>query len=108
MGGGSGGGQTAVEVMVPGNKVGLFIGKGGETIRQLQVGCRLTWGKCLSVINNEKSDSVSLISLCFLYLNRRSGVKMAIIQDDNNPSAHENPIGSLVIHTNVSERRRWF
>ena len=45
MGGDSGGGQTAVEVMVPGNKVGLVIGKGGETIRQLQVGCRLTWGK---------------------------------------------------------------
>ena len=54
MGGDSGGGQTVVEVMVPGNKVGLVIGKGGETIRQLQVGCRLTWGKCLSVINNEK------------------------------------------------------
>nr|XP_022288249.1 far upstream element-binding protein 3-like isoform X3 [Crassostrea virginica] len=36
MGGDSGGGQTAVEVMVPGNKVGVVIGKGGETIRQLQ------------------------------------------------------------------------
>ncbi|XP_078311334.1 uncharacterized protein LOC144617791 isoform X2 [Crassostrea virginica] len=36
MGGDSGGGQTVVEVMVPGNKVGLVIGKGGETIRQLQ------------------------------------------------------------------------
>ncbi|XP_078312271.1 far upstream element-binding protein 1-like isoform X3 [Crassostrea virginica] len=59
MGGGSGGGQTAVEVMVPDNKVGLVIGKGGETIRQLQI---------------------------------RSGVKMVIIQDDNIPSAHENPL----------------
>ena len=92
MGGDSGGGQTAVEVMVPGNKVGLVIGKGGETIRQLQVGCRLTWGKCLSVINNEKRDCVSLINLCFLYLKRRGGVKMVIIQDDNIPSAHEKPL----------------
>ena len=62
MGGGSGGGQTAVEVMVPGNKVGLVIGKGGETIRQLQVGCRLAWVKWLSVVNNEKRDVVSLIN----------------------------------------------
>ena len=56
MGGDSGGGQTAVEVMVPGNKVGLVIGKGGETIRQLQVGCRLTWINWLSVVNNKKRD----------------------------------------------------
>lgn len=34
---GNGGGQTVVEMMVPGNKVGLVIGKGGETIKQLQV-----------------------------------------------------------------------
>ncbi|XP_011422132.2 far upstream element-binding protein 3-like isoform X4 [Crassostrea angulata] len=33
---GNGGGQTVVEMMVPGNKVGLVIGKGGETIKQLQ------------------------------------------------------------------------
>ncbi|XP_078311416.1 uncharacterized protein LOC144618693 isoform X4 [Crassostrea virginica] len=59
MGGDSAGGQTVVEVMVPGNKVGLVIGKGGETIRQLQ---------------------------------RRGGVKMVIIQDDNIPSAHEKPL----------------
>ncbi|XP_078312360.1 far upstream element-binding protein 3-like isoform X2 [Crassostrea virginica] len=59
MGGDSGGGQTVVEVMVPGNKVGLVIGKGGETIRQLQ---------------------------------RRGGVKMVIIQDDNIPSVHEKPL----------------
>ncbi|XP_078310919.1 uncharacterized protein LOC144617702 [Crassostrea virginica] len=59
MGGDSGGGQTVVEVMVPGNKVGLVIGKGGETIRQLQ---------------------------------RRGGVKMVIIQDDNIPPAHEKPL----------------
>lgn len=36
MGNGGGGGQTVVEMMVPGNKVGLVIGKGGETIKQLQ------------------------------------------------------------------------
>lgn len=36
-GNGGGGGQTVVEIMVPGNKVGLVIGKGGETIKQLQV-----------------------------------------------------------------------
>lgn len=26
-----------IEVMIPGNKAGVIIGKGGETIRQLQV-----------------------------------------------------------------------
>ena len=35
--GGGGGGQNVVEIMVPGNKVGLIIGKGGETIKMLQV-----------------------------------------------------------------------
>ena len=30
------GNTTMIEVMVPGNKVGLVIGKGGDTIRQLQ------------------------------------------------------------------------
>jgi hypothetical protein len=39
-GGGGGGGQTGqIELMVPGGKVGLIIGKGGETIKQLQVSC---------------------------------------------------------------------
>ena len=28
---------SRIEIMIPGNKVGLVIGKGGETIRQLQV-----------------------------------------------------------------------
>jgi predicted RNA-binding protein Jag len=32
-----GDGQTMVEVLVPGPKVGLVIGKGGETIKHLQV-----------------------------------------------------------------------
>ena len=92
MGGGSGGGQTTVEVMVPGNKVGLVIGKGGKTIRQLQVGCRLAWVKWLSVVNNEKRDVVSLINFFFLYFKRRGGVKMEMIQDDNIPSAHVKPL----------------
>ena len=37
--GGMGGGEgaTVVEMNIPGQKVGLIIGKGGETIRQLQV-----------------------------------------------------------------------
>ena len=35
-GGGGGGGQGLFEMMVPGSKVGLLIGKGGETIKQLQ------------------------------------------------------------------------
>ena len=40
MGGGMDGmgeGGTVVEMNIPGQKVGLIIGKGGETIRQLQV-----------------------------------------------------------------------
>ena len=35
-GGGGGGGNSTVEISVPGPKVGLIIGKGGETIKQLQ------------------------------------------------------------------------
>lgn len=35
-GGGGGGGRNFVEIMIPGPKVGLIIGKGGETIKQLQ------------------------------------------------------------------------
>lgn len=34
---GMGEGGTVVEMSIPGSKVGLIIGKGGETIRQLQV-----------------------------------------------------------------------
>ena len=30
-------GQNVVEIMIPGNRAGLIIGKGGETIKQLQV-----------------------------------------------------------------------
>jgi len=38
-GGGCGGpeGNSVLEMSIPGGKVGLIIGKGGETIRQLQV-----------------------------------------------------------------------
>merc|ERR550534_1628537 len=36
MGGGGGGGGGMFEMNVPGHKVGLIIGKGGETIKQLQ------------------------------------------------------------------------
>ncbi|CAH1164508.1 unnamed protein product [Phaedon cochleariae] len=35
-GGGGGGGRNTLEIMIPGPKVGLIIGKGGETIKQLQ------------------------------------------------------------------------
>ena len=41
MDGGMGEGNTVVEMNIPGSKVGLIIGKGGETIRQLQVSCSL-------------------------------------------------------------------
>lgn len=36
---GIGEGHSVVEMSIPGMKVGLVIGKGGETIRQLQVIC---------------------------------------------------------------------
>ena len=42
---GMGDGSTMVEIMIPGNKVGLVIGKGGETIRQLQVSIESSSGK---------------------------------------------------------------
>lgn len=35
-GGGPGGNRNFLEIMIPGPKVGLIIGKGGETIKQLQ------------------------------------------------------------------------
>ena len=44
-------GHTMVEIMVPGTKVGLVIGKGGETIKQLQVRFHLRY-KPLSVKKN--------------------------------------------------------
>ena len=34
----AGDGQTMIELMIPGNKAGIIIGKGGETIKTLQVG----------------------------------------------------------------------
>lgn len=34
----AGDGQTMIEIMIPGNKAGIIIGKGGETIKTLQVG----------------------------------------------------------------------
>jgi len=36
--------QTMIELMIPGNKAGIIIGKGGDTIKQLQVkeGRRIT------------------------------------------------------------------
>ena len=43
--------ETArIEIMIPGNKVGLVIGKGGETIRQLQVSCQ-SFAICVAVMN---------------------------------------------------------
>ncbi len=40
--GGSSGGSVTDEVMIPGNKCGLIIGKGGETIKGIQVPPYLT------------------------------------------------------------------
>ena len=37
MGGGGDMGSNVLEVLIPGPKVGLVIGKGGDTIKQLQV-----------------------------------------------------------------------
>lgn len=35
---------TVQELMIPAGKAGLVIGKGGETIKQLQVPSKLPWG----------------------------------------------------------------
>ena len=40
--GGGGGATGQIELMVPGGKVGLIIGKSGETIKQLQVCSRFS------------------------------------------------------------------
>ena len=54
MGGGGGGGgpegNSVLEMSIPGPKVGLIIGKGGETIRQLQVS---GWGTNLQACRLE-------------------------------------------------------
>lgn len=58
--GGMGGGQT-VEIMVPGNKVGLVIGKGGETIKnlQMQTGAKITVIQENNSMANEKPLRIS-------------------------------------------------
>lgn len=38
---GDGPGNAVQEIMIPASKAGLVIGKGGETIKQLQVSCRI-------------------------------------------------------------------
>lgn len=64
-------GQAVVEMSIPGNKVGLIIGKGGETIRQLQVsGCSAHYRfachrlpSCHVTCGNSGAKKVSTISL---------------------------------------------
>ena len=34
------GNSSIQQILIPANKVGLVIGKGGDTIKQLQVGCQ--------------------------------------------------------------------
>ena len=43
------GGSSVVEVSIPGPKVGLVIGKGGDTIKQLQV---RSYAEHLSLLSN--------------------------------------------------------
>ncbi len=50
---------SRLEIMIPGNKVGLVIGKGGETIRQLQVKKCLLIPRILSLFLVTKQEQVS-------------------------------------------------
>jgi len=51
---------TMVEMMIPGMKVGLIIGKGGETIKQLQVGF-FTLFICVELKRVKQADVGGLI-----------------------------------------------
>lgn len=42
-GDGDGGGASVQEMLIPASKVGLVIGRGGDTIKQLQVREALDW-----------------------------------------------------------------
>ena len=58
-GGQAGGNHTMLEIMIPGNKVGLVIGKGGETIKQLQVTFQeYLSGNILKVFGREGREKV--------------------------------------------------
>ena len=63
-------------MMIPAGKAGLVIGKGGETIKQLQVNCILetvTTLKHTPVFNHDNAQSREI--------QERAGVKMILIQD---------------------------
>uniref|UniRef100_A0A8C2J7L0 K Homology domain-containing protein n=1 Tax=Cyprinus carpio TaxID=7962 RepID=A0A8C2J7L0_CYPCA len=55
------GGMSVQEIMVPASKAGLVIGKGGETIKQLQV-------RCTNAVKPE--TSIYLVWSTFFFLNR--------------------------------------
>lgn len=48
-GDGDGGGASVQEMLIPASKVGLVIGRGGDTIKQLQVREALDWSVCFLI-----------------------------------------------------------
>ena len=61
--------------MIPGPKVGLIIGKGGETIKQLQV-LKIETAQWYLI-----SKLMSFVSSPSLDLKERSGTRMVVVQD---------------------------
>ncbi|KAM9720078.1 far upstream element-binding protein 1 isoform 1-T1 [Menidia menidia] len=79
-------GMTVQEIMVPASKAGLVIGKGGETIKSLQVGVGGGQAVRWPVVHQHLTiDGSSL-------LQERAGVKMVMIQDGPQNTGADKPL----------------
>lgn len=82
-------GEITVDIMVPGNKCGLVIGKSGETIKQLQV-CT-----CVYVCSYLMWCRGGIINLQWYYKGKfqdRSGCNMKMIQDTSSAGNNDKPL----------------
>ncbi|KAJ6652280.1 hypothetical protein lerEdw1_012766 [Lerista edwardsae] len=98
------GNSTIQEILIPASKVGLVIGKGGETIKQLQsdqnsetpmaphfacVLCSIFMVFCLSWHSIYSSLSIARVVAA---TQERTGVKMIMIQDGPLPTGADKPL----------------
>ncbi|XP_064258049.1 LOW QUALITY PROTEIN: far upstream element-binding protein 2-like [Passer domesticus] len=73
---------TVQELMIPAGKAGLVIGKGGETIKQLQVTPKIRFGGDLGEFRGDLGR----------FRERTSGVKMILIQDGSQNTNVDKPL----------------
>lgn len=84
-------GMTVQEIMVPASKAGLVIGKGGETIKSLQVGVE-------PMENVKRRTCLAQMCWCGVFfgsfpnLQERAGVKMVMIQDGPQNTGADKPL----------------